>query len=167
MKYSPQPLQLPLFERPYRYIIDACSIIAQNPAPQPYPREVHQGLWAHIDELVRLKEIVTCGQIAREITGDGPAAKWVSESGIEIIAEDEDVQEKVKLVVNEHPELLNFKRVKSSGDAFLIATAIVHSLIVITEESKASHIKIPAIASSYGLQVVNISELCECEGWRF
>ena len=167
MKYSPQQLRLQLFKPPYRYAIDACSIIAQNPVPHAYPREVHESLWSRIDDLVRRKEIVTCGQVAREVVGEDLAAKWIVDSGIEVIEEDEDIQEMVRVIVNEHPDLLNFNKVKSSGDAFLIATAKVYSLTIITEENKASHNKIPAIASLYGLQSVNISELCEREGWKF
>ena len=53
-----------------------------------------ESLWASIDELVKRKEIVTCGQIAREIIGDNLAARWVSESGTGIITEDELVKEK-------------------------------------------------------------------------
>jgi len=55
---------------------------------------------------------------------------------------------------------------QSSGDAFLIATAIVYKLIIITEENPKKVGKIPDIASQCGVKVVNINGLCE-KKWTF
>ena len=55
----------------------------------------------------------------------------------------------------------------SSGDAFLIATAMKYGLIVITEENPDSPVKIPQVCKSYGIDAVNITELSEKEGWKF
>lgn len=169
MKYVPQPVQGSLFSPPYRFIFDANVIFSQNPEFQPYPRSVNSEMWKRIDELVKEQVIVTCGQIAREVESrDDFAHQWFETCGIKVIEEDESIQRKVKLVVNDHPDMLKFRATKtSSGDAFLIATAIEHDLTIVTQEKKTSPIKIPQIAACYGVQSVNLMEFCEMRGWSF
>lgn len=65
------------------------------------------------------------------------------------------------------PQLVDFKQVKSSGDAFLIATAMKYDLTVITEENKTGQKKIPFVCNSLGVPCVDILGLCEKEGWSF
>lgn len=55
----------------------------------------------------------------------------------------------------------------SSGDAFLIATAMKYGLIIITEENKDKQMKIPQISKKYGITSLNITSLCEMEQWKF
>ena len=66
-----------------------------------------------------------------------------------------------------NPQLVDFKQVKSSGDAFLIATAMKYGLTVITEENKTGQKKIPFVCNSLGVPCVDILGLCEKEGWSF
>lgn len=60
----------------------------------------------------------------------------------EILPIDDEVQDNAKKVVTSNPQLIVFKQIKSSGDAFLIATAMKYGLTVITEESKKGEKKI-------------------------
>lgn len=171
MKYTPTPRQLALFSDHYRYIIDACSIISQNPKSL-YPRSVHKGLWEEIDALVESREIVTCGQIANEVCSgksDDIANRWVIDKGLYVLEEDEAVQRRVTEVVNATPKLLRFGTIRksSSGDAFIIATALDYGLTIITEENKRSPFKIPQVAEQFGVESLSISELAEREGWSF
>ena len=62
---------------------------------------------------------------------------------------------------------IDFKQVKSSGDAFLIATAMKYGLTVITEESKKGEKKIPYVCKSLNVPCIDILGLCEREGWQF
>lgn len=66
-----------------------------------------------------------------------------------------------------HSLLIDFSQCKSSGDAFLIATAMEYGLTVITEEKKNASKKIPAICKTYNIPCVNITELCTEENWEF
>ena len=65
--------------------------------------------------------------------------------------------------------MINFTAGKgsSSGDAFIIATAMKYDLIIITEEKKDQKLKIPDICNHYGIKTMNITELCVAEGWVF
>ena len=171
MRYVPAPRQPSLFGEPYRYIIDACSMISQN-SMRLYSRNVHKGLWEEIDALAASRELITCKQVANEILAgkkDDFAKQWIINGGLFVLDEDEFVQRRVADVVNETPKLLQFGTVRksSSGDAFLIATAIEYGLVILTEENKRSPIKIPQVAASFGVESLSISELAEREGWRF
>lgn len=62
---------------------------------------------------------------------------------------------------------IDFKQIKSSGDAFLIATAMKYGLTVITEENKKGEKKIPYVCKNLNVPCIDILGLCEKEGWQF
>ena len=157
--------QCSLIPRPYRYLIDTCSILSQK-SDEPHRRTVYSTLWQNIDELVKSKTIVISSEIEDEVEDDA-LKLWLQQNGCEVLQVDSVIQQYVTKIVNEHPELLDFSNVKSSGDAFLIATAMKYGIAVITEENKVSSKKIPKIREAYGIPCVNVTELAEKEGWKF
>lgn len=157
--------QLTLIPPPYRYIMDTCSILSQK-QNEPHRRNVYKTLWEKIDLLMKSQEIVICSEIRDEIE-DEELISWLQLNRCKILEVDDDIQRYVIKIVNEHPELLNFTNMKSSGDAFLIATAMKYRIAVITEENKNSPKKIPRICESYNISCCNITELADIEGWRF
>ena len=151
--------------RPHKYIIDSSSIFSQKP-DEPNRRRVYKGLWQRIDDYVKDKIIVTCSEIESEIKDDD-LVKWLHEQQCEILPITDKIQDNVRKIVNEHPDLIDFSKCKSSGDAFLIATAMEYDLTVITEENKTSPKKIPSICKTYKIPCINITELCTEENWEF
>ena len=158
-----QPEQMTLIPPPYRYIIDTCSILSQK-SDEPHRRSVYSTLWKKIDEMVLSGEIVICSEIKEEVEDDA-LQPWIRQCTI--LEVDSVVQQYVTKVVNEHPDLLSFTNMKSSGDAFLIATAMKYRIAVITEESKTSPKRIPKICEAYNIPCYNVTELAEKEGWSF
>lgn len=148
-----------------RYIIDTSSILSQKDN-EPHRRTINKTLWRHIDELVQQKRIVTCSEIIEEVN-DAGIKKWFLDLHGEILPIDDEIQENVKKVVTSNPQLVDFKQMKSSGDAFLIATAIKYGLTVITEENKKGEKKIPFVCRDLRVPCVDILGLCENEGWSF
>ena len=71
--------------------------------------------------------------------------------------------------MTDNPKMIEFtgKSGTSSGDAFLIATAMKYKLTVITEENPDKQNKIPQICKRYGIEAIDITKLCEREGWTF
>lgn len=126
-----------------RYIIDTSSILSQKDN-EPHRRSINKTLWKHIDELIAQHRIVTCSEIIEEVNDDALKQWYIGLSG-EILPIDDEVQENVKKVVTTNPQLIDFHKVESSGDAFLIATAMKYGLTVITEESKKGEKKIPFV----------------------
>jgi len=159
--------QLALFDipLPYKYIIDASSMLSQKDG-EPNTRAVHKSLWKYIDSLIKNETIVTCSEVAEEIQ-DSDILQWLKDTGCKILPVDDTVQANVANVVTNQPDLIDFKQVKSSGDAFLIATAMKFGLIIITEEKKNSPKKIPQVASTFNITTVNINEFCALEEMEF
>ena len=159
--------QIALFDTkpPYKYIIDTCSILSQKDNGT-HRRNVYRSQWEKIDEYIRQRIIIACSEIKDEIL-DEEISTWLKRLSCAVIDIDNEVQENVVKIVTQHPNLVDFDKVKSSGDAFLIATAMKYDLIVITEENKEKHNKIPHICGFFGIDCVNITELCEREGWQF
>lgn len=149
----------------YKYIIDTSAILSQKD-DRPHRRKIYKSQWNNIDELVRNNIIVTCSEIAGEVEDD-QIKNWMKENGLVVLPIDDEVQENVKQVVAANKSLVDFKACKSSGDAFLIATAIKYRLIVITEESQQSTKKIPFTCRELGVDCINILDLCEREMWTF
>ncbi len=159
------PEQMAFHPLPYRYIMDSCSILSQKP-DEPHRRGVYHTLWQKIEEYIEAKIIVICSEIKAEVE-DKDINLWLQKCGCEIIVADEIVQNNVAIIVNQHPQLLDFTNAKSSGDAFLIATAMKYQIAVITEENKLSHKKIPKICQAYNIPCYNLTELAEKEKWKF
>lgn len=157
-----------LFKPPYKYLIDTSSVFAQRPTDM-LPRQVHKSLWETIEKSIKEKIIVTCSEIEEEVEKDDIVGDWLWSMQCVVLPIDDEVQRNVRKIVTEHPRMINFSNGKgsSSGDAFLIATAMKYDLIVITEESKDKQNKIPDICKYYGIPTLNITELCVSEGWTF
>lgn len=149
----------------YKYIIDTSAILSQKDN-EPHKRKIYRSKWGKIDDLIREKKIVTCSEIASEVEDD-EINVWMKDLNMEIIPIDNDIQENVKKVVSAHKDLVDFKSNKSSGDVFLIATAMKYNLTVITEENKNSSKKIPSACRTLGINCININDLCEIEHWVF
>ena len=148
-----------------KYIIDTSAILSQKD-DEAHRRKIYRSQWNNIDELIRNRIIVTCSEIAAEVE-DENIIRWMQENEIKIFPIDDEVQEKVKHVVTTNKDLVDFKSNKSSGDAFLIATAMKYGLIVITEENPNSPKKIPYTCKMLGVDCIGILELCERENWEF
>ncbi len=157
--------QMSLIPLPYRYIMDVCSIISQK-SDEPHRRSVYSSLWQNIDGLIKEGEIVICSEIKDEVE-DEHLKIWLQQIGCQSLDVDVVVQQNVIKIVNEHPKLLDFTNMKSSGDAFLIATAMKYGIAIITEENKDSPKKIPKICEAYNIPCYNVTELAEKEGWSF
>jgi len=150
---------------PYKYIIDSSSVFSQKDN-EPHRRAVYRGLWNRIEELMQDKVIVTVSEIVDEIR-DKDLETWLHNHRCIVLPVNDAIQQNVTRVVTKNPRLVDFKQAKSSADAFLIATAMVYGLIIITEENRDSPYKIPKVAESLGVKAIDINELCLIEGWHF
>ena len=150
---------------PGKYIIDASSIFSQKDT-RKYPKQKFLKLWENIGKSMKEANIVTCSEIEEEIR-DEEIKNWLHTQSCKIYPIDEEIQENVKKIVTEHPKMISFnpKKGSSSGDAFLIATAMKYHLFVITEEKTNKPYNIPKICESYKIESFNLSELCKKENW--
>ena len=160
--------QLTLFKPPYKYLIDSSSIMAQKPS-DGLPRQVHKTLWEMIEKSIQEQTIATCSEIEEEVKNDNIVGNWLGSKQCVILPIDDEIQRNVRRIVTEHPKMISFSGGKgsSSGDAFLIATAMKYNLTIITEEKMDKQNKIPIVSKDYGIKTMSITELCVEEGWVF
>lgn len=151
-----------------KYIIDTCSILSQK-SGRLYKRKLYKSGWEYIDDCILKGKIVTCSEIAGEIK-DTELQEWLHSKQCTILEIDNEIQEYVKMIVTENPKMIEFTKNgnnSSSGDAFLIATAMSCNLSVITEENKDKPFKIPQICRKYGVPTYSIGDFWEKEGLIF
>lgn len=148
-----------------KYIIDTSAILSQK-TDELYRRTIYTSLWNRIDEMVQKHIIVTCSEIALEVQDD-EIKEWMTKNDMYILPIDNEVQDNVReLVTGVNKALVDFKTCKSSGDAFLIATAKKYGLTVITEESVESPKKIPFTCRKWGIKCIGILQFMEEIGMK-
>ena len=159
--------QLELFPTPYKYIIDTSSILSQKDN-EKHRRQVYKKMWEKIEDYIENQIIVTCSEIAEEVR-DKDIKNWLLTHHCMILEIDDEIQLNLRKIVTEHPRMIDFseKKGSSSGDAFLIATAIKYNLVIITEENPDKQYKIPQICKHYNIESLSITDFCEKEGWVF
>lgn len=160
--------QLSIFSSPYKYIIDTSSLLSQK-HDRAYRRNVFKGQWEKTDEYIVNQVIVTCEDVEAEI-GDKEVIEHFKRLCPVVLPIDYDIQENVRKIVTENPKMIEFTangKGSSSGDAFLIATAMKYNLVVVTQENSSSPRKIPQICKKYGIESISIIDLWEREGWNF
>ncbi len=146
-----------------KYIIDTSAMLSQK-SDEQYRRSVYQSLWIKIDGMVEKQEIVTCSEIEYEVQDD-EIKNWMKTFGMKVLPIDDEVQENVKEIVTSiNKDLVDFRANKSSGDAFLIATAKKYSLTVISEEAANSPKKIPFTCKKMGIKCINLLGFMEENG---
>lgn len=114
----------------YKYIIDTSSILSQKRG-EKHDRDIFISLWENVDALIKDKKIITCDEVICELHDDD-IKDWAQKVELHSVHIDDEIQENVKKVVSTNKKLIDFKAVKSSGDAFLIDTALKYNLIVIS-----------------------------------
>lgn len=131
------------------------------------PQEKSIDIDSEID--FQMAELLIDSEIDEEVKKDDVVGKWLGSKRCMILPIDDEVQRNVSRIVTEHPKMISFsgRKGSSSGDAFLIATAMKYNLTIITEENKDKQNKIPNICKCYGIPTVSITELCVAEGWVF
>jgi len=81
---------------------------------------------------------------------------------------EEDVQVEVKAILAKHPKLVMEKKQRYAADPFIIATAKVKGLTIVTEEKVTGTLNrpnIPDVCNDYGLAYINLLQFIKTEKW--
>jgi hypothetical protein len=153
---------------PYKYLLDTSAAISQRDEREKYPRDVNVTLWQDIDQLIRNRVIVSCSEVSEEINEkDDVISSWFKSVGCVCLPIDEAVQLEAIKILEKFPGIVDFKKNKSSGDVFVIATAIEWNLTVITLEDGRCPDKIPKVCRALERDCLDIHGLCIREGWKY
>ncbi len=157
------------------YIIDASSLIEMK---DKYPKNIFPSVWSKMEGLYKQERLIAPEEVKEELLDD-ELKNWIKDKKDMFIKPDDEQMEIIKEILGKFSFLA--KPEKPGGpnaDPWIIALAIKLKnqkkqglfnieYIIVTEESKKSPNKIPAVARHYGIECVNLKELFEREGWKF
>lgn len=151
-----------------KYVIDTCSLLALN---RVYPLDVVPGAWDAINELAESGIVISSNEIYLELENqDDNVFIWAKNHKQIFLPLQRDIQEKATEILRSFPTLIDVFQSKSSADPFLIATAIVHSCSVVTEEKPtgpdSKKVKIPNVCRSLNVPCINFLEMMRLERIR-
>lgn len=136
-----------------------------------YPPAQFPGLWARIEALVASGDIVSSDEVRLEIERkDDDVHAWCKERRSMFLPLSAEVQEAATSLLRAFPRLVDARTGKSMADPFVIATAQVHAIWVVTQEratGRPRRPKIPDACLSIGIRCATLLDLIKAEGWVF
>lgn len=137
------------------YVIDACSLI--NAAHNYNMRKkAFSHIWETFEEKIESGELISSVEILTELK-DADLAKWAKAHKEAFVPLTQEVQLKTKEILEKYPAIIKMRSSRNSnGDPFLIATAVLHNGIVVTDEGTKSN-GIPSVCQGLGIEYINLS----------
>lgn len=150
-----------------KYIIDTCSLTAMR---RVYPRDVFPSAWEKLEDLAESEIIASTEDVFEEIKSqDDDLLEWANDYEEIFYPLSEEIQRGAIKVLESHDNLVDLKKRKSGADPFVIATAMVHSCTVVTEEKPSggeNRSKIPDVCQDYDIKCIKILDMLRDEGLR-
>jgi len=135
-----------------------------------YPPDVFPTIWTQLDGAARSGNIFAIDEVYRELEKkDDAAFQWLKARLEMIVAIDIEIQERVKKILAAHDRLIDNRRNRSSGDAFVIALAQARNMAVVTGERASGVIakpKIPDVCVALKIPCINVLTMFRNEGWK-
>lgn len=152
-----------------RYCFDTSAFIESW--VRHYPPGTFQRLWQQVDELIFQERLFTSEEVLDELSRrDDDVHAWVKARAVAVcLPLDEQVQAAVTDILSRFPGLVGVSATRNRADPWVIATAIVHDLVVVTYEGRGSRRKpkIPDVCDNYGVDCISMVPLIQREGWTY
>ena len=135
-----------------------------------YPPDVFPGLWVKLDELVTHQEVLCPDEVRVELARqEDDLAKWINARQHLFVPLDDSIQRATSEVLARHPLLMKATKNRNGADPFVIATARVKNLTVVTEEKGGTNTKpkIPSVCAALNVPCVNVLSFLRDQGWSF
>ncbi|WP_373033285.1 DUF4411 family protein [Sulfurovum sp.] len=150
-----------------KYVIDTCSLTKMR---HNYPKDVFPTAWEKISNLSKSGTLISAEDVLEELNVfDDEILKWAQEQLDFFYPLDRNVQKLATKILTEYPGLLDLKKNKSSGDPFIVATAMYTGCSLVTEEkysNSPTRPKIPNVCKALGIECINLVEMFRREGLR-
>lgn len=152
-----------------KYIIDTSALIDLKDV---YRKNVFPDAWKNVEQRLADGTIASCYEVYAELKakeGDD-IFRLVNPYPDIFIQPTKQIQLKMKEVLAKYPGLLNIRSGKSGADPFVIATALVHKVPVVTNEKKTGNLSsphIPDVCHALGHHCYSLVQLFEKEEFSF
>jgi hypothetical protein len=152
---------------PAIYCIDTSCLIAAW--EERYPIDSFPNFWRLMDRAVQAGRIVAPQAVHDETEKkSSDLHDWLADRKQMFFDLDELTQREVKVILATHPHLVAEKKQRFAADPFIIATARLQALTIVTEERPTGSMNrpnIPDVCSYYGLTYINLLRLIRAEAW--
>jgi hypothetical protein len=135
-----------------------------------YPPDIFPGLWVKLDALIAQQEVLCADEVRVELERqEDELAKWIKVRPQLFVPLDDDIQRATSEVLRGHPLLMKATKNRNGADPFVIATAQVRGLTVVTEEKGGTDTKpkIPSVCAALRVPCVNVLSFIRDQGWSF
>lgn len=150
------------------YCFDTSSLI--ECWTRSYPPDIFPGLWDKLGDLVTYAQVVCPEEVRIElIRQDDGLAEWTAARPHLFVPLDDSIQRATREVLRAHPLLMKATKNRNGADPFVIATAQVRRLTVVTEEQggSAAKPKIPTVCGALGVPCIDVLAFLREQGWSF
>ncbi len=152
-----------------RYSIDTSAIL--DGWNRYYPPDVFPGLWRRLEALIFDGALRATEEVQVELERkDDEVLAWANRQESLFVALDAAIQDSVRVILSDHPKLLDTRKNRSAADPFVIGLAQLHECSVVTGEGKTGSLSrpnIPDVCEAMGLHCLSLLELIRAEGWAF
>lgn len=149
------------------YCADTSSLIAAW--EERYPQENFPQFWEKLDELGAASRIFVPEAVIDETDKRSKELnKWRKDRAYSHVGYDTDIQQEARAVLESYPLLVKQTKSRFAADPFVIATAKVKGLMVLTEETPSNSVnrpKIPDVCRALGIECINLIALIRRERW--
>lgn len=135
-----------------------------------YPPDVVPGLWDQMSKAASHRSILSPEEVRHEVQRqDDGLYEWLNSRSYMFVPLDEPIQLEVRNVLRQHPLLMKATKNRNGADPFVIATAKVMGLTVVTEEigGTEQRPKIPSVCTTLGVPCINTLQFIRERGWTF
>lgn len=150
-----------------KYVIDTCSLIQMR---RVYPKDIFPGAWEKLTDLSSKGILISAEDVLEELkVFDDEILEWAFGQSDMFVPLDHPIQQIATTILNSHPTLIDLKMNKSSGDPFLIATAIHKKCVLVTEEkptNSTKKTKIPNVCEVFGVECISLVSMFRNEGLK-
>jgi Domain of unknown function (DUF4411) len=151
------------------YSFDTSSFL--NGRRDLLPPATFPTLWANIEAMIDSGDIRSVDLVRDELSvREDEVHEWAKAQVGLFVPLTRDVQLAVREILAEHQKILGVGSGRSGADPFVIALALVHGGVVVTEETpsrKLSKPKIPDVCDGMGVRRLNLLGFVQEQGWVF
>lgn len=148
------------------YAIDTSSIVAAW--DERYPPENFPRFWDLLDVALTQGLVLVPEAVIDELDKKSKdAAVWLKQRQTAIVPYENDIQLQARAILAQHPRLVMLKKMAFAADPFVIGTAIVRGVAVVTEEGPGSPSRphIPDVCRAKGVECLNLLAVIRAQAW--
>ncbi len=148
------------------YCLDTSSLIAAW--DERYPLEHFPRFWDHMDGALDAGRAIVHESVVDELMKRSTdLAKWLKRLPHSIVPFETDIQIKSREILSRHPRLVMAHKTAFAADPFVIATAALRGVKVVSEEGfgSAGKPKIPDVCQAEGPKCIRLLDLIRENSW--